>query len=92
MDNTSLRKLAHIQKLILLNSCYIFLTDTPVGTFSYNMRPVSTTGPKIYFILFLHFSRTQLLADNLEKCLHLVLALRFTTRQLMQGHRQQILA
>ena len=49
------------------------------------MRLVSTTGPKVTFILFLHFSRTQLLACSLEKYLHLVLTPRSTTIQLTHG-------
>ena len=41
----------------------------------------------IYFILFLLFFQTQLLAYNLEKCLHLVLIPRSITRQLTHGCR-----
>ena len=53
------------------------------------MRPVSTTGPKANFILFLYFSRTQLLAYSLEKYLHLVLTPRSTTVQLTHGCERQ---
>ena len=53
------------------------------------MRPVSTTGPKVILFLFLHFSRTQLLAHSLEKYLYLVLAPRSTTVQLTHGHERQ---
>ena len=53
------------------------------------MRPVSTTGHKVYFILFLHFSRTQLLAYSLEKYLYLVLAPRHPTVQLTHGCERQ---
>ena len=56
------------------------------------MRLVSTTGPKEIFSLFSHFFQTQLLAYNLEKYLHLVLAPRFTTKQLTHGCEQQFLA
>ena len=47
-----------------------------------NMWPVSTTSPKVILFLFLHFSRTQLLAYSLEKYLYLVLTPRSTTVQL----------
>ena len=93
VDNTSQRKLAHIQRLILLNYCFNPLTDITVSTlFLANMRPVSTTGLKVNFILVLHFSRHWLLAYNLEKYLHLVPTPRSTTKQLTHGCRQQILA
>ena len=41
------------------------------------------------FILFLYFSRTQLLAYSLEKYLYLVLAPRSTTVQLTHGRERQ---
>ena len=53
------------------------------------MRPVSTTGPKVYFTLFLYFSRTQLLAYSLEKYLHLVVTPRSATVQLTHGRERQ---
>ena len=49
------------------------------------MRPVSTTGPKLILFFIFTFFQTQLLAYNLEKCLHLVFTPRSTTRQLMHG-------
>ena len=52
------------------------------------MRPVSTTGPKVNFNLFLYFSRTQLLAHSLEKYIYLVLAPRSTTVKLTHGREQ----
>ena len=57
IDNTSLRKLAHIQRLILLNSCFIFLTDITVGTLFLQYATGQYYWSKINFILFLHFSR-----------------------------------
>ena len=86
LDNTSQRKLAHIQRLILLNYYFNSITDTPVITlFSHNMQPVSTTGLKLILFYFYIFFQTQLLAYNLEKYLHLVLAPRSTTIQLTHG-------
>ena len=86
LDITSQRKLAHIQRLILLNLHFKSITRYTCRHLSLgNMRPVSTTGPKVYFILFLYFSRTQLLAYSLEKYQYLVLAPRPTTIQLTHG-------
>ena len=74
IDDTSLRKLAHIQRLILLNSFYNLYYRYHCRHLSYNIWPGSTTGPEIYFYFIFTFFQTQLLAYSLEKCLHLVLA------------------
>ena len=58
LDNTSQRKLAHIQMLILLNYCFNSLTDITVSTFSCNMQLVSTTGPKLILFYFYIFPDT----------------------------------
>ena len=59
LDNTSYRKLAHIQRLILLNYYFNSFTDNTVGTlFLGNMWPVSTTGPKVIFLFFYFFPDT----------------------------------
>ena len=73
LDITSQRKLAHIQRLILRNYHFNSITDNTCRHLSLgNMWAVSTTGPKVILLLFLYFSRTQLLAYSLEKYLHLV--------------------
>ena len=46
------------------------------------MWPVSTTGPK-FILFYFYIFQTLLLAYNLEKCLHLVLAPRSATRQIL---------
>ena len=92
LDNTSQRKLAHIQRLILLNYYFNSITDIPVGTFSLAICDQSVLLVPNLFYLILHFSRTQLLACSLEKYLHLVLAPRSTTIQLKHGCKQQFLA
>ena len=91
LDTTSQRKLAHIQRLILLNCHFKFYYRYTCHHLSLgNMRPVSTTVPKVILLLFLYFSRTQLLACSLEKYLHLVLAPRSTTIQLTHGCERQL--
>ena len=56
LDTTSQRKLAHFQRVILLNYHFNSITDIPVGTrFLGNMRPVSTTGPKVILFIFYIF-------------------------------------
>ena len=93
LDNTSQRNLAHIQRLILLNYYFNSITDTTVSTFFLgNIRPVSTTSPKVIFYFIFTFFQTQLLAYNLEKYLQLVLTPRSTTIQLTHGCEQQFLA
>ena len=53
---------------------------------TYKYATASTTGPKLILILFSIF-QIQLLAYNLEKCLHLVVAPRNITQQLTHGYR-----
>ena len=90
LDNSSYRKLAHIQRLILLNYYLNSFTDSTVGTCSLAICDQSVLlVPKQFLNLFLHFFQTQLLACSLEKYLHLVLAPRSTTIQLTHGHEQQ---
>ena len=92
LDNTSQRKLAHIQRLILLNFYFNSITDITVSTFPLAIcdRSVLLVSNLFYFIFI--FFQTQLLAYNLEKYLLLVLAPRFTTRQLTHGCEWQFLA
>ena len=59
LDNTSQRKLAHTQRLILLNYYFNSITDITVSTlFLGNMRPVSTTGLKLILFYFYTFPDT----------------------------------
>ena len=85
IDNTSRRKLPHIQRLILLNYYFNSFTDIPVITFSCKYATGQYYWSQIKFYFIFTFFQTQLLAYNLEKCLHLVLTPRFTTRQLTHG-------
>ena len=89
LDITSQRKLAHIQRFILLNCHFNSITDIPVITCPLAYATSQYYRSQNLFILFLHFSRTQLLAYSLEKYLHLVLAPRSTTVQLTHGCKQQ---
>ena len=58
LDNTSYRKLAHIQRLILLNYYFNSFTDSTVGTCSLAICDQSVLlVPKQFLNLFLHFSR-----------------------------------
>ena len=85
LDNTSHRMLVHIQGLILLNYCFNSFTDIPVGTFSLAICDQSVLLVSNLFYFIFTFFQTQLLAYNLEKYLHLVLAPRFITRPHTHG-------
>ena len=89
LDNTLQRKLAHIQRLILLNYYLISITDITVSTLFLAMCDSSVLLVSNLFYFIFIFFQTHLLAYNSEKYLHLVLTPRSTTTQLTHGRKQQ---
>ena len=68
VDNTLKRKLAHIQRFILLNYYFNSFTDNTVSTlFLGNMRMVSTTGPKVIFIFYFYIFPDTVVSIQLGK-------------------------
>ena len=59
LDITSQRKLAHIQRLILLNFHFKSITDLPVGTFPLAICDQSVLPvPKLFYFIFIFFQNT----------------------------------
>ena len=86
---TSPRKLAHIQRCVLLNCHFNSITDIPVGTcLLVNMRPVSTTGPKVILIIFIFFQNT-VVSTQLGKIPILGSRTKIYTIQLIHGCERQ---
>ena len=83
IDNTSQRKLAYVQRLILLNFKLSFITDNYYHhVLIFKIDDWEYYWSRVNFILFFHIFQIQLLAYNLEKCLHLVVIPRITTNNL----------
>ena len=57
IDNTSERKLAHIQRLILLNCYFNSLTDITVSTFPWQYATSQYYWSQVNFIFIFTFSR-----------------------------------
>ena len=67
LDNTSQRKLAHIQRLILLNYYFNSITDIPVGTFPWQYATSQYYWSRINFYFIFTFFQNTVVSMQLRK-------------------------